>query len=208
MATSVISAQAQHLSVGIRLGSLGPGVELTGALSSKFNARAGVNMFSYDRADIITDLEVAVRADSDLSLGSGRALIDFFPVRRGIRLTAGLMYTDNKVETIVRPLESYTLDQKEFPPGKIGTLTATVSHRSSINPYAGIGFGNSVRPGKRVGFVFDLGVLYTDSPKVEMEGTGMIAPTAAEAAELERNLEGIRLYPLVSVGVSYRFLGL
>lgn len=204
---STTSVEAQNVSVGIRVGSMGPGLELTGLLSSTFNARVAANLFSYERSDRLTDLEIAVQADSDLKLGSARALLDFFPVRRGLRLTAGLVYNTNQVETLVTPLESYTLDEKEFSPDKIGHLTATISHKSSINPYAGIGFGNSVRPGKRVGFVFDVGVMYTDSPQVTMEGTGMIAPTATEAAELEENLEGINLYPLISVGVSYRFLG-
>lgn len=207
MLMSTVTAHGQHLSVGIRVGSMGPGLELTGALSDKFNGRLGANLFSYQRDDIITDLEIAVRADSDLNLGSARALLDFFPVRRGLRLTAGLVYNDNQVQTIITPLESYTLDEKEFAPEKIGTLSANISHKSSINPYAGVGFGNSVSPGRRVGLVFDVGVMYTDSPKVTMQGTGMIAPTATEAAELEKNLEGIKLYPLVSIGVSYRFLG-
>ncbi|MEX2401648.1 MAG: hypothetical protein WD423_12815 [Rhodothermales bacterium] len=198
---------AQDLAVGIRAGSMGPGVELTGALSNKINLRAGANAYSYSRSDDIDDEEIRIRADSDLSLGSARALVDFFPVRRGVRLTAGLVYNNNHVTSTILPLESYTLNEKEFAPEKIGSLTAEVSHKASINPYVGVGFGNSVRPGGKLAFVFDLGILYTDSPAVSMEGTGMIAPTAGEAAELEENLSGIVLYPLVSVGVSYKFMG-
>lgn len=205
LSTSTI--QAQNVSIGIRLGTMGPGLELTGALSNKFNARVGGSLFSYERSDRIEDQEIVIQADSDLKLASAQALIDFFPLRRGLRLTTGLIYNNNHVEALVLPLESYTLNEKEFSPQKIGQLKATISHKSSIHPYAGFGFGNSVRPGKRVGFVFDLGVMYTDSPKVTMEGTGMIAPTATEAAELEENLEGIKLYPLISIGFSYRFLG-
>ena len=73
-----------------------------------------------------------------------------------------------------------------------------------MHPYAGIGFGNSVRPGGRVAFALDLGVLYTGSPRIQMEGDGMIAPTAEQGPDIEADLEGVKLYPVLSLGLSLR----
>ncbi len=202
---AVPTANAQSgLAHGARVGSLGPGLELTTALAPRFNLRLSGHYMGYSRTDRVTDLEIEVQTDSDLKLASGALFADFFPARRGFRLTAGLVLNRNRADVLVTPLESYTIDEKQFAPEKIGTLTAKVGHKSQLNPYAGIGFGNAVRPGAKLGFAFDLGVLYTSSPKVEMSGQGMIAPTATQASDIEESLRGLKLYPLVSLGFNYK----
>ena len=197
------SAHAQHIGVSARAGTLGPGLELTAPLTQKLNVRLGGHYFTYSRSELITDLEIAVRADADLSLTSLGLMLDWFPARRGFRFTGGAFYNRNEATALVIPMEAYELEGKTFAPERIGTMTGRVRHKTQINPYAGIGFGNAVR-GHRVSFAFDLGVLYTDSPKIEMEGTGMIAPTARQASQIEDALQGIKLYPVLSLGLNVR----
>lgn len=206
LATQAAHGQAfRNVSLSARVGSLGPGLELTTSITPKFNLRLAGHHLSYNRSDVLTDLEIDVRADSKLNLTSGALFADFFPARRGFRLTAGVVLNQNQADVRITPLEAYMMDEKAFSPEKIGTLTAVVGHKAQVNPYAGIGFGNSVRKGARLGFVFDLGVLYTDSPRVEMTGTGMIAPTAdVQGPKTEYNLRGIKLYPVLAIGLSYK----
>lgn len=203
----VHQVQAQgfgNVSLAARVGSLGPGLELTTSITPNLNLRAAGHYLGYDRQDTITDLEIKVQSDASLKLASGALFVDYFPARRGFRLTGGLVLNQNEATVLITPLESYKIDEKEFSPEKIGTLTAVVGHKSQLNPYLGLGFGNSVHPGAKLGLVFDLGVLYTDSPSVEMAGTGMIAPTADQAPQVEEDLKGIKLYPLLSIGLSYK----
>lgn len=193
------------ISVAARVGSLGPGLELTTALSPQFNVRLAGHYVGYSRTDTITDLEIDVQSDTEVILTSGAVFADFFPSRRGFRVSAGLVYNRNRADVLITPLEEYVLNEnKTFTPEKIGTVSAKVGHKSQLNPYLGIGFGNSVRPGTRFGFVFDLGVLYTGSPKVEMSGTEIIKPTATQASKIEEDLKGLKLYPLLSLGFSYK----
>jgi hypothetical protein len=194
----------QSFAVGARVSTLGPGLEVTASLSPKLNARVGFNYFTYARQDEIDDFEIRVQADSDIKFNSFTAFVDYLPFGRGLRLTGGVVFNQNEANVLITPLESYRLNEKEFSPEKIGSMTAILGHKSSVNPYVGIGSGNAVFIGKKLGFSFDLGVLYTNSPRLEMEGVGMIAPTATQAPEIEEKLDGIKLYPLLSLGFSYK----
>lgn len=194
------SARAQRVGIGARAGTLGPGLEITANLVPALNVRVGANYFTYSRTDRLDDLEVAVEYDADLTLNSLRALLDWHPWGNQLRLTAGAVYNNNHISAIARPIESYTIRNKTFAPEKIGSLTADVDLGSKINPYVGLGIGNAVS--KRVGFAFDLGLLYTNAPAVSMEGEGMISPTARQARDLEEGFSEFNFYPLLSLGVS------
>lgn len=196
------SAHAQRVGIGARVGTLGPGLEVTANLVPSLNLRVGANYFTYSRTDRLEDLEVAVEYDADLTLNSVRALLDWHPFGNQFRLTAGGFYNRNRISAVARPVESYTIKQKTFEPEKIGSLTTDVKLGSAIAPYAGLGVGNAVS--KRIGFAFDLGVLYTNSPAVSMQGEGLISPTARQASDLEEGFSEFSIYPLLSLGLSIR----
>lgn len=198
---------AQRVAVGARVGTLGPGVEVTGGITSRINARLAFHRLDYARQDEIED-EVTILADTKVTLSSFSLLGDYYPFQRAFRVTAGLVFNDNEINALATPTGTYTLNGKAFGPEKIGTLSARVGHKQSVQPYAGIGFGNSVAAGHRarIGLAFDLGVLFTGSPRIEMEGTGMIAPTATQAAAMEEDVRGLTVYPNVSLGLTLNLL--
>lgn len=195
--------QAQGIAVGLQAGTLGPGVSIDVGLTPRLQVRGAVHAFGYDRSDTFDDEDVELRIDSKASLASGAAFVDLYPFKKVLRLTGGIVMNRNEVTALATPLTGYTIDDKEFAPEKIGTLSATVGHQTSLQPYLGIGFGNALL-GSRFGLSLDLGVLYTDAPRVEMEGTGMIAPTADQDVELQDDLSGIKLFPHVALGLTFR----
>ena len=62
---------------------------------------------------------------------------------------------------------------------------------------------------KRWGFYCDLGVAFTDSPDVKLSATGAAAGLTADLAkernEIEDDLEPFKFYPVISLGIYYRF---
>jgi hypothetical protein len=208
---AVLPAGAQQfgrdLALGVRIGTLGPGLELSSPLGSRLNLRLGGHYASGSASRTVSDLEIDIRADAEVTLFTAALLADFFPARRGLRATAGVFVNGNSASVLVTPLENYTIDEKEFAPERIGSLSADVGHSLSLNPYLGLGFGNPVHRKARLSFAFDLGVLYTGSPTFAMQGTGMIAPTADQAPDMERSVRGLKIYPLLSLGLAYKING-
>lgn len=205
IAAPAVHAQAfQHVSVAARVGTLGPGLELTASITPKLNLRLAGHYLGYSRTDRITNYEIEVQSDADLRLASGALFADYFPFGSTFRATAGLVLNQNELTVLAKPLEDYILNGRPVTPARLGTISGTLGYDLAVSPYLGIGFGNPVRPEARLGFLFDLGVLYTGSPTVDLEGTGMVAPTAEQAPQIEDDFKDFRFYPLLSLGLSYK----
>ncbi|SMO89188.1 hypothetical protein [Gracilimonas mengyeensis] len=197
------AVQAQ-MSIGLKAGSTGIGGEFTKSITEKLNARVSGSFFSYSQDGVYADDDPSIAYDVQGDMTSIGLLVDYFPTKRWLKVSAGVYYHDFIVDGGAVPNESYTLDDKTFQPEKLGSLTGTVDYDSKIVPYAGIGLGNPLAPGSRVKVNFEIGAMYTNSPNVTMEGEGMIAPTANQDQDFENGLSDFQFYPVINLGVSFR----
>lgn len=212
------SPGAAEVALGAKAGTLGAGAELTVGLSRQLNTRLGVNGFNYsDERREVSEIEY----DSEASLRTATALLDWHPGGRGFRLTGGLVYNDTEVTGNSLPPASgvYDLGGVPVPVSILGTLDARADFEPVV-PYVGLGWGNAVAEGKTLGFFIDLGVIFQGEANVELtpnlpaNSPINTTPGARDALEIllsreERDLEAeasdYDLYPVVSIGLSYRF---
>jgi len=89
------------------------------------------------------------------------------------------------------------------------TASATVKY-PSVMPYLGIGFGHKPVTTRGFGFMADLGVAY-GRPHVSYTVSPALLALAgannvnAEEQDISNTANRYRFYPIVQVGVSYRF---
>ncbi len=100
--------------------------------------------------------------------------------------------------------KNYTAGGRTFTTEDQGVLTATIDWEP-MAPYFGIGWGNSTEKGKFFGINIDMGAMYQNSPKVKLEGTGMMDAMVAEAPKIEKHLEGAKAWIVASFGFSFNF---
>ncbi len=196
---------SQDFAAALKVGTTGISAEAVRSFSPKFNARLGFSFFSYringgggDKDDY--------SYDAKLGLFSISALADYFPFERGLKLTAGLVINLNKFEADMKPTRSYTVGGDLYTPDLLGTMNADISF-NKIAPYIGIGFGNPTAGAKGLGFSFDIGTIYQGSPKAKLSATGLIEPSASpeQQQQLEENLSWFKWYPVLSLGITYKF---
>lgn len=198
------SVQAQNVAGVVRGGSPGVGLDAVVQLSDHFNTRIGASFFQYGQTNTSSYDTVEMEIDTNAQLFSISVLADYFPwTGKSFHLTGGLFYNGNSVDASAVALNEYTVGNLTFTPEEIGSMDAEVSF-APISPYLGLGFGNPILPGKRLGMTFDIGVLYHHKPSVSMNGSGLIGPTADEAPKLEADLESFRFFPVVSLGLAFR----
>lgn len=205
---------AQNVGFALRAGTLGPGADLSFSVGEKLNMRAGAAYFSTTVSETIDEEDVSLALDGDATIGALSLLADFHPFRNSFRLTGGVRLNLFEGQANGRSLEPLCLgdeDQagncldKEFSAEKVGTFGATVSYENPIQPYAGIGFGNLARGNSRVTMMLDLGVIYAGTPKLELEATGLLTPTATQnEAVLNEGIKSFVLYPVFSIGIGFR----
>lgn len=189
----------------LQAGTLGVKAGVVRTLSATFNARFGVAFMNYNYSGETTG-EDPIAYDVGMNLLSAGLLADYHPFGNAFRLTGGLVLNNNIFDASAEAVNTYEYDGETYTPREIGTLTGEMKPGLPVSPYLGFGFGNPVGGLKRVGFYMDVGVLYTGSPDVTLEADedAMIYPTADQDEQVEDDLSGIRIYPVVEIGMSYR----
>lgn len=187
------------------IGSLGAGVELAFELNPSVDFR-----LAYQQGELSESLdEGGVRYNADLELEALRALLDWYPLGGGFRLTAGLSAHDNKVVGTARPTTSVSIGNTSYTPAQIGALNASIDFGSTA-PYLGIGWGNKAGGDSGLSLFMDLGLMLQDEPEVSLIQQGgalQVSATdlAVEEAEVEQQLDDFEFYPVFSIGLSVAF---
>jgi hypothetical protein len=207
--TVAASMQAQQLAITPKIGTTGAGADLTIGLARAWNLRLGAQ--GYQRSETRTEREIEY--DAELSLVSGEVLLDLHPGGRGFRVSAGAVVNGNQVDAVSSDDAIYTINGVDYPAALVGRLRGKVE-TNDVAPYLGIGWGNAVAPGSRWRFAFDLGAFYQGSPKVSLQAEpvnpALLPPRferdlEAERQKIEDDLDSYTIYPVVAVGVSFRF---
>jgi hypothetical protein len=209
MTAPAATSSARDVALAAKAGTTGVGADLTVGLSRSLNLRLGAQ--GWTRSETRTEQEIEY--DADLKLVSGQLLLDVHPGGKGFRVSAGAIVNGNEVTAVSTEDAVYTINGVRYPVGLVGTLEGRVE-TGSVAPYLGVGWGNAVARGGPWRFALDVGVFYQGKPKVSLTAHPIIPillpdrfeeDLEAERREIEDDLDSYRFYPVVSLGVSYRF---
>lgn len=208
-------AKNSALAVTPEISTLGLGASVTKSVSDNLNARLGLNAFSLNTGEIEAD---DTTIETDLNLFNISTLIDYHPWKKsGFRITGGLVFNDNKLEGEVKPDDGQIIiDGETYNTDELVSANVKASFANNVAPYIGIGWGNPVKPGNRWKFSFNLGLMFTGSPSVDITpefGASAdqdlreeINSNIIQAEEdIEDEIDWLKVYPVLSLGVSYHF---
>lgn len=203
------AVQAQSLTA--RAGSNGLGAEIGVGLGAMFGVRANLLGGSLSRDEVRS----GVRYEGTLKLGNGSVLMDVHPFAGAFRLSAGAVFSNNRLDANGRADGgSIDINGVAYPADAVGSLQAAVRW-DRTNPYLGLGWGAVPKASSGLFFSADLGAFYM-RPMTMLTGTcgaALPAPVCtqlqadirAEEQQLRDDLNKYKLYPVLSIGVGYRF---
>jgi hypothetical protein len=190
---------------GAKIGTLGIGIGGEYRLNESFGLGLGANYFKYDFDFTADDIDY----DAELTLASATVLAHYYPKKGRFRLTGGLAFNGNKIDAQSKPEITVEIGDTTYPGVGAGTIDGDIDFRT-VAPYLGLGWGPSLE--KRWGFTFDVGVLFQGSPDVNLTASGPISiipgfqeDLAAEEQKVQDELEGFQYYPIIGLGLYYRF---
>lgn len=220
-------APLSALGIGVRAGTLGGGLEVVTPLLPKLNVRGAINAasYSYDTDYAGNDYEF------DLSLLTFGGLLDYHLLDGGFRVTGGLLLNGNGLDAVAIPGEAAGDDLTFEIGGQIYDASAEVQaftgeiEFGSVAPYAGLGWGNPIGWDKQWGLTLDVGFMFQGSPSITMDTIDTLDDTTPvpgdaqgrtpkqilrdnvdeEVAELEEDVSAFDMYPVLSLGLTYRF---
>jgi len=191
--------------LGVKVGTLGAGVEGTWRPLPYLDVRIGAN--AYDFED--TGSQAGVNYDAELNLESYYGTVNFrFPMSP-MRLTAGAFGNGNEVNLVSQDSTFITIGGETYPSAAVGTLTSKTAF-SGTAPYLGVGFDFTVF--RKVGMNLDFGVLWQGEPEVTLTADGPLAADPdfqanleAERQELFDEVKDFKAWPVLSLGFVFNF---
>lgn len=204
---SPAAAQSGGIGVGVTGGTLGVGPEVN-FRSDNFGVRGSATFLGFSR-DVESD---GIEYNGDLKLRSFGGSVDFYPGGGGFRLSGGVRVSKNRVELFAQPGATTTVEVGDatYTGAQIGTLSGEVRPKK-IAPTLTIGYGGGKNSG--IYFGIDAGVMFQGKPKVRnLVASGPIATNAAfqtqlanERREIEDDIDNFKIYPILQLGLGYRF---
>jgi hypothetical protein len=204
------SFAAGELGGTVKVGTLGPGADLTIGLPGPFNLRLNGNYLPSTKifSSQISGIDYDFKAEFE-SLG---ALLDFHPFGGGFRVSAGAMWNNNKLKVHGSPSsnQTYTINNHTYTGSQIGNLDGDADF-NSVAPYLGVGWGNAVGKDSRWHFCVDVGAIYQGDSSVNIRASNptnnaqLTADINHEVRELEDKADRVRWYPVVALGISWAF---
>jgi hypothetical protein len=209
------SDSGTQVGIGLRAGTLGLGADIEFRINDAWNARIGYSGYSLDRAVTQTD----VHYDGKLKLSNPTALLDWRVLKGGFHFTVGVVAASTKIDAVGRPTGTgtYTVNNHVYTTSDIGSLTGSFKFGNSFAPYFGAGFGNVVGRDGHFAVLFDIGAIYAGAPTIALNGvcapgivgtpacTQLQADVAAEKVRLASDLTVLKWYPVIGLGVGFRF---
>jgi hypothetical protein len=198
------AAHAQE--VYVHGGTLGAGIGAALPLNSWAGVHAEFEGLGFSHSVNVSGNDY----DGHLKLLQGGLYLDLFPfASSGFRVTAGALINYDELTAHATPNAqgNYKIGNDFVPAvGAAPSVTATMPR---VMPYLGIGYGHKPVL-KGFGLTLDLGVAY-GRPRTSYSVPQIYAAYTTQAnidqeeQNLSNKLERYKLYPVVQIGVSYRF---
>jgi len=202
--TSQALAQGRDtVSVGVQGSTAGFGPEIAYSVSPSFTLRGVGNFLSYDHDATLAGIDYGI----DLDFASAGGFLDYHPLRNGFHLSVGALYNGNEADLSASAPPGTSIGGSP-PLPSTAELVGNVSV-DEFSPYVGLGYDSTFTSRSNWTFTVRAGVMYQANPSVVLGQTsGPTIPPGfldAEAAAIEDDLRLLEFFPVVSVGMNYRF---
>jgi hypothetical protein len=210
------------LAIQFKGGFAGFGIDLATPLAQRVNLRIGGSAFQYSGSYNVD----GITFDGEVKFRSGTLSLDWFPFNNGFRISPGVtLYNGNNLNAAlsVPAGQNFDLGDDTYVAGPGGVSgSGSLSFGRRIAPSLTIGFGNMIpRSGRHFSVPFEIGFQYIGDPLINLNlagtacdpsGCGDLAadPTSQadlkqELSEINSDIRPLRFYPIISLGLAYRF---
>jgi hypothetical protein len=190
------------------IGTMGGTVEGQFQVNDYFQIRAGANYLSFNEDIDVDDITY----DGDLDFSGFGAFVDVHPFGNSFFLTGGAYAGGKEIDLIATSDVSVDIGGVTFTPAEYGRLEGDVAF-DDVAPFVGVGFDTTFTGSGNWGFNILAGAAVFGSGDVTLEAVGgtlsndpiLQAQLAQEVQDIEDEIEDYELWPVLQLGLSYRF---
>lgn len=198
----------QPFALGAGIGTTGVYVEAQAKLASWFVLRGTYEFVDAERDQAIDDVTYSGQIDS----GVFGAYAQIHPLESAFFVTGGGLFGDRAIGLGAQPSTPVTIGNVSFTPGQIGRLEGDADLGDRAAAF-GIGWDTTFNDVRGLGWRIMAGAAIGQEPDVTLRSVGGSLsndPTLQQAlrdeeSRIEDEAGDVRAYPLLQVGLTYRF---
>jgi len=216
---SATTSAQEAQSMGVSVGSIGADLEYSRIISEERNLalRLSVGGMSYSGDYDDTDTHY----DTDLSLFSLGATVEYHPLKSGWYIGAGAFYQNDSYDLDATPSGGYyEFNGNNYPALLVGSVKGEVENLNNLVPYIGIGYDDSLFDDGHLFFTFKAGAWYHGTPKVSLTAHDCALDSVPnspltcddlrydldqEEDDINEDIKDYTWWPVVQIGITYRF---
>jgi hypothetical protein len=214
---------SSKVGIGVKISTLGVGIEAAVPVTSKLNLRGGFNFFRYNRG--IPDN--GIHYDGHLHFQSGEAHLDWFPFG-GFHISPGLLFYNGNALTANAAVpggQTFSVGGTTYESDPAAPINGTGTlDFVKVSPSIMVGIGNLIpRNGRHYSFLFEIGGAYQGSARVVLNLSGSVCDTSglfcrsvssdstvqaniqSQEQKIRNDINPYRFFPVVSLGVGFNF---
>jgi hypothetical protein len=212
-----------RIGIGVKVSTLGAGLDVATPLTRKLNVRGGFNMMRLNH----TFTDSGIQYNGRLQFQSAEAHLDWFPIG-GIHVSPGLLfYNGNQItaNATVTGGQNFSVGGTSYQSSSLTPVTGTGKlNFMKTAPSLMVGVGNLIpRNGRHYSFLFEVGAVYEGSARVALNLTGNVCDTngqtcrpisgdptvqanvLAQQIKIQHDVNPYRFFPVISLGVGFNF---
>jgi len=216
-------APFSRVGIGVKISTLGAGIEVATPLAGKFNVRGGFNMFRYSRP--ITNN--GIQYQGQLQFQSAEAHLDWF-LFGGFHVSPGILFYNGNQLTANASVpggQTFSVGGTSYESDPTTPITGTGKlDFVKVSPSIMIGIGNLIpRNGRHYSFLFEVGGAYQGSARVALNLAGNVCDTTGttcravssdptvlaniqtQQVKIQNDVNPYRFFPVLSLGVGFNF---
>ena len=212
----------RSVALAFKVGAAGIGFDLATPIASFANLRGGAQFFDHKLNPNANGLHTV----GDLTLQNVQVSLDLFPFRRSsFHLSPGVtVHNDNHLfsSISVRPGGSFSLGDADYTSDPSQPIYGWARFKlgNTVAPRFTAGFGNMLPKEGHFSVPIEVGFQYISSPSLDLhlygnacDGMGNCGDInasdgpqnlATEVQKLNQDISGLRFYPILSIGLSYK----
>lgn len=206
--SATAQTSAPGVAVGATVGTSGIGLDAQVKIGPIFTLRGSLDRLSHS-ADKSYD---GIDYNADLAFDTVGAFVDMHPLANGLMISGGAYLGSRDVALAATPTGPVEIGGQTYTPGQVGTLNGTVK-LENLAPFVGLGWDDTFYRRGRWGFRAIAGVAWSDEPQVALTSTGGSLSNDAtfqarlrdESQRITEETEGYGLFPVIQVGLNYKF---
>ena len=210
--TTYAAEQSEEVSgkgllIGAQATTNGLGFNLNYILGRRLTLKTGIESLKINYPFLMKESDISYDTELNYKTGGVFLLADLF-------YTNSLYFTGGAILNKFNPtLSGLAVSDMQYgdisiPAEKVGTFHFAFAPKTKISPYGGIGFRKFFGKRKLVSYNFETGLYYIGPPKLTIEATGLLKPTADPAhgqiQRLENQFSVYKYYPVVKFAIAMR----